>query len=162
MFWKKTLDNDFISRNPSCAYNYAVVHDEIAEATKTVKFDKYIKDKRITQILSSAYEDTKGAAYDLGSSSVCASLAIQLADLLASKVRDGESEQIAWSLNVLRDIVFAYAPAIAVCDGNDAKSITQLMLKTIVKRLIQDFTDEELQLILPLLKAVQGEANGHQ
>ena len=159
MFWKKKLDNDFISRNPSYALAFAALHDEVADSTKTVRFNKYINDRRIISIVASTYEDTKGAVRDLGGSSVFASLTVQLADLLAAKVRESELDQIAWSLNVLRDIVFAYAPAIAVSDGKDAQSITHLMLEAIIKKLTKDFTDEELHLIFQFLKAVQDAAD---
>lgn len=165
MFWKKKLDRNLASRNPLYALAFAALHDSVSRETSSASFESYISDARIIKIISAAYESTKGAVDDIGSSQVFANLTIQLEDLLKSKVNEyiavggNEAEQLGWTLNVLRDIIFAYAPAISLGSGKDTHSITNAMIESIIKGLENDFVDWESKFTLPLLKMIQDGAN---
>lgn len=81
-------------------------------------------DKRIEKIISDTFIDTKNAVDELGSKQVLENLAYQLSELLLSKSEIHDISKIAWAMNVARDIIFAYAPAIASHKNLDAHDIT--------------------------------------
>lgn len=160
MFWlKQKRYEKFISRNQRYAISFGKIHNVHADILGNIKFEEYIMDKRIEKIIEDTFIDTKNAVDELGSKQVLENLAYQLSELLLSKSEIHDISQIAWAMNVARDIIFAYAPAIASHNNLDAHDITSKFFATLIYNISKPEKNSQTVNMVNVLNSVKVVAN---
>lgn len=134
MFWKKSSPDYLVDRNPRFAHSFGFVYNEIIILHMKIdeSFEDYLSNKKIMNALDIMHHSTTKAAKDLGALDVLFSVRMQLVDTIEKRIDKDDYEQVAWSFNVGRDIIFSYAPAIASVGKKDVFQLTHLFIQSVL------------------------------
>ena len=154
MFWKnKSKHDEILLRNNRFAVAYGIIHNTLPNGEEIGDFKAYMSDPRVVAQIEAQYGEARKILRGSDVDDFFASIILQLVDFIKSKSDLNELVQIAWSFNVARDVIFAYAPAIAEAGKLNVEAIARSMIEVIMDEISRS---EDAKVFEPSLLPLRG------
>lgn len=126
---------DLLLKNPTFAVAYGIEHNKFAKETRGPDFRSYISNPQVIKVVDEAYRQTHREIGKADGASVFTQTIFLLIESMKPLSGAEEAARLAWGFNAARDIIFAFAPALAEADGKDVELITLVLMDIIIRQI---------------------------